>query len=265
MTYETLDVSRPRAGVMLATLSRPRQLNALTPQMFDELHRLCADVDDDEDVRTLVVTGEGRGFCSGLDLATAGELPTMSAQQFLALQERWAASVAAFRLMSKPVIAAVNGAAAGAGFALALAADIRVASHEARFNAAFVRIGLSGGDVGTSWLLPRIVGLGLAFEILLTGRFVDAEEALRIGLVNRVVPAEQLLDASYELADAIAANSPFGVKLTKKVVQANVDAPSLEAAIQLENRNQVLASRTSDMVEALQAFREKRAPTFSGR
>lgn len=264
MAYETLVLTRPRTGVALATLNRPKQMNAMTPLMFDEFRRLCDAVDDDESVRTLILTGEGRGFCSGLDLETAQELPSMSTQRFLALQERWAASVAAFRLMSKPVIAAVNGAAAGAGFALALAADIRIASPSAKFNAAFVRIGLSGGDVGTSWLLPRIVGLGHAYEILLTGRFVEADEAFRIGLVNRVVQAEGLLETAYALAEEIASNSPLGVSLTKQVVQCNVDAPSLGAAIQLENRNQVLASRTDDMVEALTAFREKRRATFSG-
>jgi enoyl-CoA hydratase/carnithine racemase len=254
--------TRPVDGVGLAVLDRPARLNALTPRMFDELVEVCRAVDADAGIRVLVITGAGRGFCSGLDLDAAEALPSLSPETFLRRQERWAAAVAGLRTMATPVIAAVNGAAAGAGFALALAADIRVASPAARFNAAFVRIGLSGGDLGTSWMLPRIVGLGRAYEILLTGSFVAAEEALRIGLVNRVVPDEELLAASYELAQAIAANSPFGIALTKKVVQANVDAPSLHAAIELENRNQVLASRSTDMAEALAAFREGRAPDF---
>lgn len=163
------------------------------------------------------------------------------------------------------MVAAVNGAAAGAGFSLALAADVRYASPAARFNAAFVKIGLTGGDCGSSWALPRLVGLGHASEILLTGRMVDAEEASRIGLVNRVVPAEELLTTALDTAALIVGNSPLGVRLTKEVVQANVDATSLQGAVELENRGQVLTSRTEDMAEALRAFREKRPPVYTGR
>lgn len=259
-------VTRPRAGVVLATLNRPERLNALTFGMFGRLHALCDELATDTGARVLIVTGAGRGFCSGLDLADAGSLAAMSVQEMLQGQERWAAAIAAFRSLPVPVVAAVNGPAAGAGFALALAADIRLATPHTRFNAAFVRIGLTGGDVGTSWMLPRIVGFGHASEILLTGRMLDAEYAYRIGLVNAIVEHEEgLLDASFRLAEEIAQNSPFGVRLTKQVLQSNVDAPSLPAAIELENRNQVLATRTEDMTEALAAFREKRPPRFTGR
>lgn len=264
-SYNTLAVTRPRPGVVLATLDRPERLNAITFEMFEEFVTLQREVEADADARVLVLTGAGRAFCAGLDLDEAATLPQMPTAEMLAGQESWAASVAGFRHMTKPVVAAVNGSAAGAGMALALAADIRVASRAARFNAAFVRIGLSGGDVGTSWALPRIVGLGRAYEILLTGRFVEAPEALQIGLVTDVVDAEALLDRAMETADLIVGNSPTGMALTKHVVQNNVDAPSLEAALALENRNQVLATRTDDMVEALNAFREKRAPRYVGR
>jgi enoyl-CoA hydratase len=263
--YENLRLERAAGGVMIATLNRPRQMNALTFAMFDELRRLCDDVADDDEVQALVMTGAGRGFCAGLDLADAARLPAMTAASFLRGQETWAHAIAGFRLLPKPVIAAVNGAAAGAGFSLALAADIRLAVPAARFNAAFVKIGLTGGDCGSSWMLPRIVGLGHASDILLTGRFVDADEAARIGLVNRVVPAENLRQEAVALATSITANSPLGVRLTKQVIQVNVDAPSLQAALEIENRNQALASRTDDMTEALQAFLERRSPTFSGR
>lgn len=264
-TLENIRIDRARSGVVVARLDRPARRNALTFAMFDALHRLCDAVAADDDVQALIITGAGGGFCAGLDLDDAATLPAMSVPEFLRGQEGWAAAITAFRGLPKPVIAAVNGAAAGAGFSLALAADIRLAAPEARFNAAFVRIGLTGGDCGTSWMLPRIVGLGHAYEILLTGRFVDAEEAARIGLVNRIVPADALLDEAVALAAAITANSPLGVQLTKQVVQTNVDAPSLEAALEIENRNQALASRTDDMVEALRAFREKGTPTFTGR
>ena len=265
LAYDTITVERLAGGIALATLDRPERMNALTFAGFAELRRLCDDIAADASVRALVITGAGRGFCAGLDLDDAATLPDMSAPEMLAGQERWAAAVAALRRMPTPVIAAVNGAAAGAGFGLALAADIRIASPAARFNAAFVRIGLSGGDVGVSWMLPRIVGFAHAAELLLTGRLIDADEAYRLGIVNRVVPAETLVDAACELAREIAANSPFGVRMTKEILQTNVDAPSLEAAIALENRSQVLATRTHDMVEALAAFREKRTPTFENR
>lgn len=264
-TYRTLTVERPQSGVVIATLHRPERLNAITFEMFDEFVSLQREIDADDADRVLILTGSGRAFCAGLDLDLAERLPAMSPTEMLAKQELWAASVAGFRHMTKPVIAAVNGAAAGAGMAIALAADIRIASTTARFNAAFVRIGLSGGDVGTSWALPRIVGMGRAYEILLTGRFVEAAEAVDIGLVTAVTPPGELMKRATATAKQICGNSPAAMWLTKHVVQTNVDAPSLEAALAMENRNQALATRTADMAEALEAFRAKRTPTFIGR
>ena len=263
--FETLEIERPRPGVLLATLNRPQKLNAIDRTMFAELRQLCGELEADEDVRVAVLTGAGRGFCSGVDLEAIAALPGAGTPEFMRFQEQAAASIAAFRTLTTPVIAAVNGAAAGGGLALALAADVRIGAPEARFNVAFVRLGLSGADVGVSWLLPRVVGMGHASELMLTGRLIDADEALRIGLVNRIVPAGELLDACYELATEIARNSPFGVRLTKQALQLNVDAPSIEAAIALENRNQVLASRTEDMGEAVAAFLQKRDPEFKNR
>jgi enoyl-CoA hydratase/carnithine racemase len=264
-SYETLLVERPRDGVVLVTLNRPDRMNAITFQMFDELHALCGELLKDQSARVVIVTGRGRGFCAGLDLDDAETLPDMSAHEMMLGQQHWAGAFANFHELPQPVIAAVNGAAAGGGLGLALAADIRLASPEARFNAAFVRIGLSAGDVGVSWSLPRVVGMGHAAEIMLTGRFVDAEEAAAIGLVNRVVPADELLDAALEVAEQIAFNTPFGVTLTKRVLNANVDAGSLSQAIEVENRGQTLATRGADFREALAAFRAKRAPQFTAR
>ncbi|MCW3066412.1 MAG: enoyl-CoA hydratase/isomerase family protein [Solirubrobacterales bacterium] len=261
--YETLLVDRPRDGVVLVTLNRPERMNAITFQMFDEFHAVCEELQKDDEARVVVLTGAGRGFCSGLDLDEAMTLPDMTPHQMMLGQQSWAGSMIKFHELPQPVIAAVNGPAAGGGLGVALAADIRVASTEARFNAAFVRIGLSAGDIGVSWSLPRIIGLGRAAEILLTGRFVDAEEALAIGLVNRVVAPEELLDAAFELADQIARNTPFGVTLTKRVLNANVDAGSLTQAVEVENRGQTLATRGADFREALQAFREKRPAQFT--
>lgn len=262
--YRTLEFSRPRPGILQVALDRPHRLNAISFEMFDELRELQRDIAAATDVRVVVITGNGRGFCAGLDLDDAATLPDMTTTEMMAGQESWAAAVIGFRRLSTPVIAAVNGAAAGAGMGLALAADIRIASEAAKFNAAFVKVGLSGGDVGSSWTLPRLVGLGRATEMSLTGRFVHADEALRIGLVTAVTTADELLETAYDTADMIASNSPFGMALTKQVLQDNVDAPSIEAAVNLENRNQVLAARTSDMREALSAFRDKRAPKFTG-
>ena len=261
----TLLVSRPRPGVVLVTLDRPERRNAITFEMFDELHALCDDLQGDAEARAVVVTGAGEGFCSGLDLDEAMTLPDMSPHEMMLGQQYWAGAFVKFHELPQPVIAAVNGAAAGGGLGLALAADIRLASPAARFNAAFVRIGLSAGDVGVSWSLPRVVGLGHAAEIMLSGRFVDADEAARIGLVNRVVPADALLDEAFALAGEIAANTPFGVTLTKRVLNANVDAGSLSQAVEVENRGQTLATRGADFREALEAFRAKRPAAFTAR
>lgn len=251
-------------GVLTLRLNRPERLNAFTFEMFDELSEACAEAEADDSVRVIVVTGAGRGFSAGLDLDLVESLPRMSAQEMLTGQERWAAGIVSLKRVRKPVIAAVNGPAAGAGMALALAADIRIAVEGTVFVPAFIKVGLTGGDVGISWLLPRLVGIGIASELLLTGRDVGAEEAERIGLVNRVVPPDELASAVDEVAGMIASRSPFGVRLTKQVLQTNVDAPSLEAALELENRNQVLSTRTEDMGEALAAFREKRDAAFKG-
>jgi enoyl-CoA hydratase len=252
--------------IALLTLRRPERLNALSWEMVEELHAAIDAVGKDSSVRVLVLTGAGRGFCSGIDLGADDAVGTAEGMVSVFDRQELVASLAtALRAIPQPVIAAVNGPAAGGGLALALAADVRIAAPQARFNVAFVRIGLSGGDVGVSYLLPRIVGLGTASEMMLTGRLVESEEALRTGLVNRVVAPESLLDAALDLAAEIATNSPFGVRMTKRALQRNVDATSLEAAIDLENRTQVLATRSEDMGEALSAFIEKRRPTFRGR
>ena len=263
---KTIVVDGPdERGIAVATLSRPEKLNAIDQTMFAELHELAHTVEHDDAIRVIVITGAGRGFCAGADLASIAALPDAGVQEFMRFQEHGAAAIAALKSLTTPVVAAVNGPAAGGGLAVALAADVRIAAPAARFNVAFVRLGLSGCDVGVSWLLPRVVGLGHASELMLTGRLIGADEALRIGLVNRVVPADGLLDEAREVALEIARNSPFGLRLTKQVLQLNVDAPSLEAAIAIENRNQVLASRSEDMGEAVTAFLEKREPHFSGR
>ncbi|HET6507932.1 MAG TPA: enoyl-CoA hydratase-related protein [Baekduia sp.] len=263
--FETMLVDEAAPGVLLVTLNRPDRLNAQTNAMFSELERLGLDLRDRHDVRALILTGAGRGFCAGFDLDAADELPHLGAMGMLRQQELAARAMQAIRGAPMPVIAAVNGPAAGGGLALALAADIRLAAPEAKFNAAFVKIGLSAGDLGTSWIVPRLIGPGRAAEFVYTGRIVDAEEAERTGLVNRVVPADELLDAALDLAGQIAANSPGGVQLSKTALQAGLEMSSYAALQELENRGQALLTRGSDMPEALAAFKEKRPPRFTGR
>jgi enoyl-CoA hydratase len=177
------------------------------------------------------------------------------------MQQHIAQLVPRMRSLRVPVIAAVNGAAAGGGLALVLAADIRFAAPAARFNAAFVRIGLSGCDIATSWTLPRLVGAGRAHEMMLTGRFVDADEAARIGLVLEVVDADRLLERALEEAELVMRNSPMGVAMSKEVMWAALEMPQA-AAIDLENRTQVMLGQTADATEARDAFLDKRSPSY---
>jgi enoyl-CoA hydratase/carnithine racemase len=265
LKLDTIRLDWVADGVGVATLNRPDRLNAMTMGMFAELEELALYLGDLDEARVLILTGAGRAFCAGYDLADATELAELSPMAMLERQERAARALSTVRAVRIPVIAAVNGAVAGGGLALALAADIRLASPAARFNAAFVRIGLSAGDLGTSWLLPRLVGPALAAEIAYTGRFVEAAEAERIGLVNHVVPAQDLLAEAVAMATLIGANSPAGVQLSKRALQANMEITSYAAALELENRGQALLTRGEDLPEALAAFRAKRPPVFTGR
>jgi enoyl-CoA hydratase/carnithine racemase len=260
--YETVTLAEPSPGVVVLTLDRPDRYNAMTNAMFDELEDVATALDAEDDCRVVILTGAGKAFCSGYDLADADELPGLGALGMLAQQERAARAMLAIRTMRVPVIAAVNGAAAGGGLALALAADIRLAAPAAKFNAAFVRIGLSAGDLGTSWLLPKLIGPAMTSEICFTGRFVLADEAARLGLVNAV--SENLLADAVAMAESIVANSPGGVQLSKRALQANMEISSYAAALELENRGQALLTRSADMPEALAAFKEKRRPVFTG-
>jgi enoyl-CoA hydratase len=265
----TVLTSSPRPGVTLLTLDRPERLNAMSHELVADLHHALDAVKIDRDCRVVIITGSGRGFCSGLDLKGVGEPPNAEglgrAQAGMTAQQHIATLVPKLRSLRQPVIAAVNGPAAGGGLALALASDVRVAAASARFNVAFIRIGLSGCDIGVSWLLPRLVGASRAFELLLTGRIIDAAEADRIGLVTRVVPDGEVVDAALETAELIAANSPLGVWMTKEVMWSQLEVGSLHAGIDLENRTQILTSFSGDMVEAMTAFLEKRDPTFENR
>ena len=260
-------VSRPADGVALLTLNRPEKLNAMDVALIDELHPALGAVGAGRECRVVVITGEGRGFCSGLDLGGYGMAPDGEGRGAvgagMAVQQQIAALIPRLRSLHQPVIAAVNGAAAGGGLALALGCDIRIASEAAKFNVAFVRIGLSGCDIGVSWMLPRLIGASRAWELMLTGRVIDSAEADHIGLVTRVVPNEDLLPSALETAALIAGNSPWGVRMTKEVAWSQLEVGSLQAGIDLENRTQILSSFTADHREAIGAFLEKRPPRFT--
>jgi enoyl-CoA hydratase len=247
-------------------MNRPASLNAMTAGMVEELHEALDAVARDRDCRVVVLGGAGRGFCAGLDLGGYGEAPGFEwhgrVEKGFAVQRHIASLIPRMRSLPQPIIAAVNGPAAGGGFALVLGSDVRIASESARFNAAFIRIGLSACDIGTSWLLPRIVGAARAQELMLTGRLFGAEEALRIGLVTDVVPDTALEDAVLAKAAEIMLNSPIGVALTKEGMWSALEIPGLQAAIDLENRQQIMASFSDDAAEARRARSEKRTPQY---
>jgi enoyl-CoA hydratase len=254
-------------GVVQLTLDDPERYNALTHRMVTDLREAMAEIKEERASRVVILTGAGRGFCAGANMAGDEELPPSIRERgpvglVQKMQENLAELMLAIHELPQPVIAAVHGAAVGGGLALALASDLRVASDDAYFAAHFIRVGLSSCDVGTSYMLPRIVGTTIAAELMLTGRRFSAEEAMRYGLLNRIVTRDELLPAAQQLGAAIAENSEYGVYMTKLGMWLNVDAPSMRHAIELENRTQVLGTFTGNMTEAAHAFREKRAPVW---
>jgi len=254
-------------GVTLITLNRPARLNAFTREMVGDFIEMLDGIARDSARRVVILTGSGGGFCSGQDVVAADERNRSQPSgvvQRLYWQEQFAGMGERLRNMPQVVIAAVNGPCAGAGMAVALAADIRIAAQSARFLIASVRLGLTAGESGISYFLPRLVGASRAFEIMLTGRPVDAPEAERIGLCAQLVEDGAAVDAALVIAKTILANSPFSIVHTKRLMWENLDAVSFRAAIELENRSQILASLTDDYKEATAAFSEKRTPKFRG-
>jgi enoyl-CoA hydratase len=255
--------SRVAEGVELVELDDPGRYNALTTAMVTELRETLADLRADRSMRAVVIAGRGKGFCAGANM-TGDDVTPVEAQDrgpvgaIHFIQDNLAQLMLAIHELPQPVIAAVHGAAVGGGLAIALSCDLRVASNDASFGAQFIRVGLSACDVGSSYWLPRVVGPTIAAELMLTGRRFSADEAMRFGMLNRVVERDVLLDSAVELAGLITANSEYGVYMTKLGMWTNLDAPSLRHAIELENRTQVLGTFTRNMTEAGRAFVEKR-------
>jgi len=259
--YKTIQVET-RGAVNWLTLNRPEALNSINTQMTGELSDYFGGLYHDRDCRIVVMRGAGRAFCAGLDIKATADRDDLPFGGGFGFQGYLAEVYVKMHRCPQPIIALVHGAAAGGGFAFALAADIRIAGETARMNAAFIRLGLSACDMGVSYFLPRVVGRSVASELMLTGRFINAQRALATGLVSEVVADDQLESAAQPYIEEMLMTSPMGLRLTKEGLNLAVDAPSLEAAMAIENRNQVLCARTEDFAEGLRAFIEKRRPVF---
>jgi enoyl-CoA hydratase len=261
-------VEHPRPEIALITLNRPERMNSMAFDAMVPLKAALESITYDNSVRVVVLTGAGRGFSSGADHKSAGEVPHVQGltRPTYALRSMQILDdvILALRRLHQPVIAAVNGAAIGGGLCLALAADIRVASSGAYFRAAGINNGLTASELGLSYLLPRAIGSSRAFEIMLTGRDIDAEEAERIGLVSRQVPDDQLLETCYAMAERIAGFSRPGIELTKRTLWSGLDAASLEGHMQAEGLGQLFVRLlTTNFEEAVAARAEKRPPVFT--
>jgi enoyl-CoA hydratase len=253
--------------VQLLTLNRPDRLNAICAPLCAALHTELAALAEDRSCRAIVATGAGRGFCAGLDLHGYGQAPgndaTDPSRDRLGNQMHMSRLILRLRATPQPIIAAVNGPAAGFGLALALGSDIRYAARSAVFRVIFINIGVSNCDMGVSWLLPRLIGASRSHELMLTGRRVEAEEAERIGLVADIVDDGQVVPRALEAAEQIAAWAPWGVRLTKQGMWSALEIPGEQATVEYEDRQQIMATTGIAPPEAVEAFLEKRPASFA--
>ena len=245
------------------TLNRPEQLNTLTAESLAELNHYFDSLLENHAVRVVVLRGAGRAFCAGLDIKAADNALGRTPELALQSQRRFSGLVMRMRRCPQPIIGLVHGHAAGGGFSIALGCDVRIAAAGTKMNCAFIKIGLSGCEMGASYHLPRLVGTSVAAELLYTGRFIDAERALRVGLVSEVVPADQLQAAGEALVQDMLATAPLGLRLTKECFWAAVDGNDLPSTIAMEDRNQVLTVANGDLAEGIQAFLGKRKSNYA--
>ncbi len=263
--YEHLIVDL-KDDVAWVTMNRPERLNALNPKLVEELRDFFVGLYWRRDVRVVVLRGAGKAFCAGLDLKDrSGSNADRSVGNSLTGQRRISEIVIAMRRCPQPIIACVDGAASGGGFALALASDVRIATPTLRMNAAFIRIGLSACDIGVSYFLPRMVGSSVAAEYMLTGRFIDAERAYGLGLISRIVAPDALEAEARAFAADMLHATPLGLRLTKEALNHAIDAGGLEAVIAMEDRNQILCAQDDNFAEGVRAFLEKRPPNYARR
>ncbi|MBA4366016.1 MAG: enoyl-CoA hydratase [Desulfobacterium sp.] len=239
MSYQTIEFET-KDKITLLTLNRPKTINALNQKMIEELEQVLDELQSHATARVLILTGAGeKGFCSGMDMKESmAALFEASPEMIYRAQSRASRLFYRMRCIPQPVIAAIHGAASGAGFSFAMASDVRLITPEARFNAAYINIGLGGADLASSYFLPRLIGSGRANEFLLTGDFMNALEAMQLGFASRMVPREKLMDTAYEMAATMAGKNPLGLQMTKEAINQNLAVSSLEQALHLENRNQ---------------------------
>jgi enoyl-CoA hydratase/carnithine racemase len=261
MTENALQLEE-KGDVIRATMNRPERLNALNRNLVQELRDFFTGLYWRHDIRVVVLRGAGANFCAGLDLKERTNAGPRDVSAGLVSQRRISEIVIAMRRCPQPIIALVNGAASGGGFALALASDIRIATPTTRMNAAFIKLGLSACDIGVSYFLPRMVGSSVAAEFMLTGRFITAERAATLGLVSKIVAPEALDAEADELVSDMLLTSPLGLRLTKEALNVAIDANGLEAVIAMEDRNQILCAQSDDFREGITAFLEKRKPNY---
>lgn len=254
-----------RGAVDHVTLNRPDRLNALDGELVDALRTYFEDLYRTPETRIVVLKAAGRAFCAGLDMGPdagfAGE-GLSGPRRAMDVQTRISDIYRAMRRCPQPIVSLVQGAACGGGFSLTLASDIRIAADTARMNAAYIKIGLTGCDMGSSYFLPRLVGASMAAEIILTGRFISADEALAMRLVSKVVPEAELEAAAAPLIEDMLATAPMGLRLSKQALNMSIDAPSLDSALAMEDRHQALLGQSADHREAVAAFLEKRPPEY---
>jgi enoyl-CoA hydratase len=278
MEYETINVQEREDGISIISFNRPDRLNAINFQFIEDLQDYLNSLENNLSIRIVILTGEGHAFCSGLDLKEGQVLfkkkvpESVQKFEYLHLKDKIKRATIVQKLISQlmlqlrripqPVIAAIKGAAYGGGLTLALASDIRIAGESTEFCNAFINIGLSGADCGSSYWLPRLIGFSRAAEFMYTGRVIDAKEADKIGLVSKIVPDNEILNEALNIAKQILNKSPIGVRFTKDALNMNVDAPSLEAATKLENRTQVICINADDVLEGVFATLEKREPNY---
>ncbi len=269
MEYKNLIVEK-QGRVDWVTFNRPDNLNALSQEFVTELHHYFDSLLEDYDTRVVVLKGAGRAFCAGLDMKdpkrgseSESEFNNGIANKGMMNQRRFSGIVMRMRRCPQPIIGLLHGFAAGGGFSIALGCDVRIAAEDLKMNCAFIKIGLSGCEMGASYHLPRLIGTSNAAELLMTGRFIDANRALRTGLVSDVVPVEDLEATGQALVDDMMATAPLALRLTKEAMWANVDAQGLEQAIAMEDRNQILTSANGDVTEGVASFLEKRKPVFT--
>ena len=260
---DILDIQE-QGGVLRLTMNRPERLNALNPALATALRECFQGLYRRSDIRVVILQGAGASFCAGLDLKEQQPGKEVGTSDMLAVQYSIRDIMLAMRRCPQPIISIVQGAASGGGFALALASDIRLATPDARMNASFLRIGLTGCDMGVSYFLPRMVGSSVAAQYLLTGRFMDAARAHALGLVSTVAPLSELQQEAQALAEDMLRTTPLGLRFTKEALGLSLDMGSLEAVMAMEDRQQVLCTQTEDFQEGLQAFLQKRPPHYSG-